>query len=148
MTILVEDIRTGEVLILSVRRINHIEYGQLFVDWDPLNLPASSLLLNAQSAQNFFPLAKILAMLNSDNSSTDNFSATLFLGEILPSDFSPKDRGSMENIESLGVVDFDFMSDVRTFNDGGVVSKAGLHQVDSLVDARVLIHVARFIILI
>lgn len=148
MTILVEDIRTGEVLILSVRRINHIEDGQLFVDRDPLNLPASGLLLNAQSAQNFFPLAKILAMLNSDDSSTDNFSATLFLGEILPSDFSPKDRGSMENIESLGVVDFDFMSDVRTFNDGGVVSKSGLHQVDSLVDARVLIHVARFIILI
>lgn len=58
----------------------------------------------------------------------------------MPADFSPKDLGTVEDLESMGIVDLDFVGDVGTVDDSSIVPVARLHKVDSLVKIQRLIH--------
>lgn len=73
-------------------------------------------------------------MLDAYDHSTNNFPVALLLGEVLPPDFSPVDRGAVEDLKPLRVVDFDPMGDVRTVDDGNVISIARLNHVGALID--------------
>jgi len=77
---------------------------------------------------------------DADNDSTDDLSVTLSFGGVLSSDLSPEDLGSVENFELLGSIDLNFMRNVGALDDGCVVTIARLHEIDSLVQVRVLMH--------
>ena len=46
----------------------------------------------------------------------------------------------MQNFEPMGIIDFYFVANIRTVDDGNIVSMAGLNKIDSLVKIHRLIH--------
>ena len=79
-------------------------------------------------------------MLDAHNSSTDDLPIALSLGEVLPPDLGPEDVSPMKNFELMSPIDLNFVGDVGTFNNSGVVTVSGLNLVNSLVDVGIGVH--------
>jgi hypothetical protein len=77
---------------------------------------------------------------DANDHSADNFPVAFAFGEVVPPDLSPKDLRPVQNFETVGIIDFNLVGDVRTVDDGNIVPVARLHKVDSLVKIQRLIH--------
>ena len=79
-------------------------------------------------------------MFDAHNHGIDDLAVALALGEVMAANLSPEDRCAIENLKSMSVVNFNFMSNVGTIDNGDVVAVSGLHHVYSLVETKQLIH--------
>ena len=84
-------------------------------------------------------------MFDTNNGCTDDLSVSFAFWGVLSSDLSPKDVGSVEYSEFLGVVNFNFVGNIGTFNNSSMVTVTWLNLIDALVNVRVLVHDLFFI---
>jgi hypothetical protein len=97
-------------------------------------------MFHFECAYNFLALAQVFAVFNADDNGVDDFAVAFAFGEVVSADLGPEDGGAMDYFESMSVVDFYFVGDIGTFDDGSVGAMSGLDLVDSLVETKQLIH--------
>ena len=79
-------------------------------------------------------------MFDTYNHGTDHFSVPLSFRKVVSANFCPEYLRTMQNFEPMSIIDFYFVANIRTVNDGNIVSMAGLNKIDSLVKIHRLIH--------
>jgi hypothetical protein len=87
-------------------------------------------------------------MLDTDHGSTDDLSIALTFGGVLTPNLGPEDLCAMKDFEILSTIDFYLVRNVRTLNDCRMVTVPSLHEVDPLVDVRVLMHLTLYLFLV
>ena len=79
-------------------------------------------------------------MFDAYNNGTDHFSVSLSFRKVVSANFCPEYLRTMQYFESMSIIDFYFVTNIRTVDDGNIVPMAGLNKVDSLVKIHGLIH--------
>jgi hypothetical protein len=105
-----------------------------------LNLVVFPIAPNAQSAQDLLALTEVFAVFDAHDDSADDLSVPLAFGKVLPANFGPVDLCTMEDFESVGIIDFDSLGDIGAFNDGSIVLESALDEVGSLIEVVILVH--------
>ena len=85
------------------------------------------MLGDFEGAEDVLALGEVLTVFDADNCCTNDLPVALALGGVLPADLCPEDVCAVEYLEVLGPIDFYFVGDVGTLDDGGVVAVASLN---------------------
>lgn len=81
-------------------------------------------------------------MFESDNGSVDDelLLIGVLFGDVEFSYLAPIYSGTIKNLKTLGVIDLNFLSEIRAVNNGGFVPEAGLYVVNPLVKIKTFKH--------
>ena len=85
-------------------------------------------------------------MFDAYNHCTDDLSVAFPFWPVLPPHLCPEDRCAMEDFQFLSSIDFDFVGNIRTFDDRCVISVSRLNEISSFIQVSILVHDKIFII--
>ena len=91
-------------------------------------------MVGAEREKNLLAFSDVLAVPDAHHDCAHHLATTLPAGEVVAADFSPEHACPIQYVEAMGIVHFDFVSDIRAVNDGDIVAVPRLHPVDALVD--------------
>jgi hypothetical protein len=98
-----------------------------------LNRVVFTISLDAKCTQYLLAFAKVLAMFDSHNDSTDHFSVSFAFGKVLAANFSPVDLRPMENFQTMSIIDLNSLGNIRALDDSCIVFKSTLNKIGTLV---------------